>query len=94
MGGCDVGLGDCGPLGASSEPSSEPALDEGPTIGKEVQGQLGAKVTAEPPKGACYPSLRGLHPRPASPEKGPRSSQTQGYKYLGWLASALAKECR
>lgn len=38
---------------------------------RQKQGQLGTKATAEPPKGSCYPSPRGLHPGPASPEKGP-----------------------
>lgn len=38
--------------------------------GKGEQGQLGAKATAEPPKAACYPSPRGLHPGPACLEKG------------------------
>lgn len=57
---------------ASGEDSLEPALEPGPLDWqRQEQSQMGAKATAEPPKGTCYPSPRGLHPGPASPEKGP-----------------------
>lgn len=71
---------------ASGETSLEPALEQCPcNCHGEEQGQLGAKVTAEPPKGTCYPSPRGLHPRPGLPREGARgTAKSQGYKYLGW----------
>lgn len=46
--------------------------NEGPSIGKGGNGaSRGPRQQLNPPKGACYPSPRGLHPGPASPEKGP-----------------------